>query len=53
VSVAGDPNGADWRRANPRIYSLEGVYFDRRWFNSTADCLTAASARSLPLDLCK
>ena len=34
------------------IYSLRGVYFSPDQFSSTADCLTAASAQGLPLDLC-
>jgi hypothetical protein len=34
------------------LYSLRGVYFNPRQFESTADCLTAASAQGLPLDLC-
>lgn len=35
------------------VYSLRGIYFNRRQFGSTADCLTAASAQGLPLDLCR
>jgi hypothetical protein len=34
------------------IYSLRGVYFSLDQFSSTADCLTAASAQGLPLELC-
>ena len=34
-------------------YSLRGVYFSPEQFSSTADCLTAASAHGLPLDLCR
>jgi hypothetical protein len=34
-------------------YSLQGVYFNAKQFSSVADCLTAASAGSLPLDLCR
>jgi len=33
-------------------YSLKGIYFNPKQFSSTADCLTAASAAGLPLDLC-
>jgi len=33
-------------------YSLQGIYFDPKQFTSVADCLTAASANGLPLDLC-
>ena len=36
-----------------REYSLQAVYFDRNRFKSVADCLTAASAGHLPLDLCR
>lgn len=35
------------------VYSLRGVYFNRRQFGSTADCLTAASALGLPFELCR
>jgi hypothetical protein len=35
------------------FYSLQGVYFSPQQFSSTADCLTAASAQGLPLDLCR
>ncbi len=34
-------------------YSLQGIYFNPKQFHSVADCLTAASAEGLPLDLCK
>jgi|tagenome__1003787_1003787.scaffolds.fasta_scaffold15646922_2 hypothetical protein len=42
--AAGDASG---------VYSLHGVYFNPQQFSSTADCLTAASAQGLPLDLCR
>jgi hypothetical protein len=32
---------------------MEGVYFSRGLFRTTADCMTAAYARRLPLQLCK
>jgi hypothetical protein len=35
------------------IYSLQGVYFNRKQFSSMADCLTAASAQGLPLEICR
>jgi hypothetical protein len=35
------------------FYSLHGVYFSPEQFTSTADCLTAASAQGLPLELCR
>jgi hypothetical protein len=34
-------------------YSLQGVYFNPKEFDSVADCLTAASSHGLPLDLCQ
>jgi hypothetical protein len=34
-------------------YSLQGVYFNPKQFDSVADCLTAASSHGLPLDLCQ
>jgi hypothetical protein len=34
-------------------YALQGVYFNPKQFDSTADCLTAASSHGLPLDLCQ
>jgi hypothetical protein len=34
-------------------YALRGIYFRREIYESTADCLTAASAKGLPLDLCQ
>jgi hypothetical protein len=48
VSSAAAPEGA--LRSH---YSLQGIYFERSQFGSTADCLTAASARALPLELCE
>jgi hypothetical protein len=35
------------------MYSVQGVYFSRGQFQSTADCMTAAYTRRLPLQLCK
>ena len=52
----GDPNGDSSiarQGGAGSDYSLRGVYFRREWFGSTADCLTAASARRLPLELCQ
>jgi|FEC22Drversion2_1045045.scaffolds.fasta_scaffold01295_3 hypothetical protein len=56
-------DGPDWpafsgmsRRAAPRVpdrYSLRPVYFDNQAFESAADCLTAASLRRLPLEVCE
>ena len=43
AALTADPSG---------VYSLRGVYFSPSQFSSTADCLTAASAQGLPLDLC-
>jgi len=41
------------RREDPWTYALRGVYFKRDSYSSTADCLTAAYAQELPLDLCR
>jgi hypothetical protein len=38
--------------ASGSTYSLHAVNFDRTRFGTAADCLTAASARLLPLDIC-
>jgi len=56
-------DGPDWppfsgmsRRPVPRSpdsYSLRPVYFDNQAFESAADCLTAASLRRLPLEVCE
>jgi len=43
-------SAADSRGAH---YSMEGVYFSRGLFRTTADCMTAAYAQRLPLQLCK
>ena len=34
-------------------YSIEAIYFNAKAYSSAADCLTAAYARRLPLDLCR
>jgi hypothetical protein len=39
-------------RAN-RPYALRAVYFRRELYRSTADCLTAAHAQHLPLEVCQ
>jgi hypothetical protein len=49
-------SAGDTARSAPdaaRVYSLRGIYFKRDWFEGTADCLTAAHARGLPLEVCK
>lgn len=38
---------------SPDRYGLRPVYFDSLAFESTADCLTAASRRRLPLEVCE
>jgi len=48
VASAGDVPGSLGSR-----YSLHVVDFDRSRFGSDADCFTAASARQLPLDVCR
>jgi hypothetical protein len=50
-AVAGSPAGAQDQALSS--YSLQGVYFNPKQFDSTADCLTAASSHGLPLDLCQ
>jgi hypothetical protein len=49
--TASAPNAQE----NPAMstYSLQGVYFNPKEFDSPADCLTAASSHGLPLDLCQ
>lgn len=48
VALAGEVPGSLGSR-----YSLQVVDFDRSRFGSDADCFTAASARQLPLDICR
>jgi hypothetical protein len=36
-----------------RAFALRAVYFRREAYRSTVDCLTAAYARHLPIDLCQ
>ena len=50
-AVAGASAGAQDQALSS--YSLQGVYFNPKQFDSTADCLTAASSHGLPLDLCQ
>jgi hypothetical protein len=52
---AGAVAGASAGAPDPALssYSLQGVYFNPTQFDSTADCLTAASSHGLPLDLCQ
>lgn len=38
---------------SPDLYSLRPVYFDAQAFESAADCLTVASLRRLPLEVCE
>jgi hypothetical protein len=46
AAIAGPPGSID-------AYSLQGIYFKREWFESPADCLTAAYAKRLPLEVCQ
>ncbi|MBV8187669.1 MAG: hypothetical protein JO339_10550 [Alphaproteobacteria bacterium] len=39
--------------AAARSYSMQAIYFNPRRYNSQADCLTAAYAAHLPLDMCR
>jgi hypothetical protein len=36
-----------------RAFTLRAMYFRRELYRSAADCLTAAHAQRLPLDLCR
>jgi hypothetical protein len=40
-------------RQAPTAYALRGIYFNRDWFTTPAECLTAAYARGLPLQVCQ
>jgi hypothetical protein len=40
-------------RCSSGSYSIEAVYFNAKRYRSTADCLTAAHAAALPLELCR
>jgi hypothetical protein len=47
-------SGAAIARGRPiEDYALRGIYFPRAAFRTPAECLTAAYARRLPLDLCR
>lgn len=46
-------NGAHSLVPDRRTYQLRAIYFRRDLFESTADCLTAAHAQQLPLELCR
>jgi len=56
-------DGPDWpafsgmrRPPAPRSldrYALRPVYFDAQGFETASDCLTAASLRRLPLEVCE
>jgi hypothetical protein len=39
--------------AGTRYYYFNGAYFYPSAYQSTADCLTAAYTKGLPLELCK
>jgi hypothetical protein len=53
AAPAGAPAAGRAAEDSTGIYALRGVYFNPTQFSSTADCLTAASAQHLPLDLCR
>jgi hypothetical protein len=36
----------------PGVYALRGVYFRREWYMTQAECLTAAYALGVPLNIC-
>ena len=48
-----DEPRASAKGATARMYALQGVHFKGRGFSSVADCLTAASAEALPLEVCQ
>jgi hypothetical protein len=39
--------------AAARAYSMQAIYFNPRLYSSEADCLTAAYAAHLPLNMCR
>lgn len=51
--AAGLSPGATGQSQALTSYSLQGVYFNPKQFDSVADCMTAASLNGLPLDLCQ
>jgi hypothetical protein len=51
--AAGPSPGATGQTQALSSYSLQGVYFNPKQFDSVADCMTAASSHGLPLDLCQ
>jgi hypothetical protein len=46
-------SGIASRQLDNRLYTLHAIYFRREAFKSTADCLTAAYAQQLPLEVCQ
>jgi hypothetical protein len=40
-------------RQKLRSYQLRPVYFPRDRYTSTADCMTAAYSKGLPVDVCR
>jgi hypothetical protein len=52
ITTQQDQQRASAKGAAVRLYALQGVYFKGRGFSSVADCLTAASAEALPLEVC-
>lgn len=47
------PPGGTGQNQALSSYSLQGIYFNPKQFDSVADCMTAASSHGLPLDLCE
>jgi hypothetical protein len=45
--------GTGTAQERARAYSLRAIYFRRDFYENAADCLTAAYAQQLPLELCK
>jgi len=40
------PRGSD-------AYAVRGIYFKREWYATESECLTAAYAQQLPLEVCR
>ena len=52
VSLGDDRSVAALRPPASGLYTLQAVYFRLESFKITADCLTAAYAQQLPLEVC-
>ena len=52
-SVGGGLSETPSLQRGDRFYTVRAIYFRRESFKSTADCLTAAHAQHLPLEVCR